>query len=103
MPAQCRVLGSPLLGRAQDTPFLGFGGIPRAKGTAASADGLVIEFERADAVEDIMTQARGPRIGLMERHECAIPRRVHEHEGGDCLCQRRALHCIGCARLSASG
>jgi len=37
-------------------------GIPRAKGAAARADGLVIEFERADAVEDIMAEARGPRI-----------------------------------------
>jgi len=26
-----------------------------------------------------------------------------EHEGGECLCRRRALHCVGCARLSASG
>ena len=65
MPAQCRVLGLPLLGRARDTPFLGFGGIPRAKGTAASADGLVIEFERANAVEDIMMEARGPRGGIL--------------------------------------
>jgi len=52
----------------------GVRGIPRAKGTSARADGLVIEFERADAVEDIMTEARGPRIGLMARHECAMPR-----------------------------
>jgi hypothetical protein len=44
------------------------------KGTAARADGLVIKFERADAVEDIMTKARGPRIGLMAWHECAMPR-----------------------------
>ena len=49
-------------------------GIPRLKGTAARADGLVIKFERADAVEDIMTKARGPRIGLMAWHECAMPR-----------------------------
>ena len=35
---------------------------------------MVIKFERADAVEDIMTEARGPRIGLMARHECAMPR-----------------------------
>jgi len=49
-------------------------GIPRSKGTAARADGLVIKFERADAVEDIMTEARGPRIGLMARHKCAMPR-----------------------------
>ena len=34
---------------------------------------MVIKFERADAVEDIMTEARGP-IGLMVRHECAMPR-----------------------------
>jgi len=34
----------------------------------------MIEFERADAVEDIMTEAKGPRIGLMARHECAMPR-----------------------------
>jgi len=41
----------------------GVRGIPRAKGAAARADGLVIEFERADAaVEDIMMEARGPRI-----------------------------------------
>ena len=31
-------------------------GIPRSKGTAARADGLVIKFERADAV-DIKSQA----------------------------------------------
>jgi len=31
-------------------------------------------FERADAVEDIMTDARDPRIGLNARHECAMPR-----------------------------
>ena len=48
--------------------------IPRLKGTAARADGLVIKFERANAVEDIMTKARGPRIGLMAWHECAMPR-----------------------------
>ena len=36
---------------------------------------MVIKFEWADAVEDIMTEpARGPRIGLMARHECAMPR-----------------------------
>jgi len=52
----------------------GVRGISRAKGAAARADGLVIEFERADAVEDIMTKARGPRIGLMARHECAMTR-----------------------------
>jgi len=52
----------------------GVRGIPRSKGTAARADGLVIKFERADAVEDIMTEARGPRIGLMVRHEYAMPR-----------------------------
>ena len=52
----------------------GVRGIPRSKGTAARADGLVIKFERADAVEDIMTEARGPRIGLMAWHECAMPR-----------------------------
>ena len=52
----------------------GVRGISRSKGTAARADGLVIKFERADAVEDIMTEARGPRIGLMARHECAMPR-----------------------------
>jgi len=46
----------------------------RLKGTAARANGLVIKFERADAVEDIMTEVRGPRIGLMVRHECAMPR-----------------------------
>ena len=44
------------------------------KGTAARADGLVIKFERVDAVENIMTEARGPRIGLMARHKCAMPR-----------------------------
>jgi len=52
----------------------GVRGIPRSKGTAARADGLVIKFERADAVEDIMTEARDPRIGLMARRECAMPR-----------------------------
>jgi len=52
----------------------GVRGISRAKGAAARVDGLVIEFERANAVEDIMTEARGPRIGLMARHECAVPR-----------------------------
>jgi len=52
----------------------GVRGISRAKGTAARADGLVIEFERADAVEDVKTEIRGPRIRLMARHQCAIPR-----------------------------
>jgi len=52
----------------------GVWGIPRAKGTAARADGLVTEFERADAVLDLMTETRGPRIGLMARHECAMLR-----------------------------
>ena len=47
----------------------GVWGIPRLKGTAARADGLVIKFEGADAVEHIMTKARGPRIGLMAWHE----------------------------------
>jgi len=49
-------------------------GIPRSKGTAARADGLVIKFERDNAVEDIMMEARGPHIGLMARHEFAMPR-----------------------------
>jgi len=44
------------------------------KGTAARADGLVIKFKRAGAVEDIMTKARGPCIGLMAWHECDMPR-----------------------------
>jgi len=35
---------------------------------------LVIKFERANVVGDIMTEARGPPIGLMVRHECAMPR-----------------------------
>jgi len=48
--------------------------IPESKGTTARADDLVIEVERADAVEDIMTEAKGPRVGLMVRHECAMPR-----------------------------
>ena len=52
----------------------GVRGIPRSKGTAARADGLLIKFERADAVEEIITETRGPRIGLMVRHECAMPR-----------------------------
>ena len=52
----------------------GVQGIPRSKGTAARADGLVIKFERANAFEDIMTEARGPCIGLMAQHECAMPR-----------------------------
>jgi hypothetical protein len=34
----------------------------------------VTEFERAAAVEDIMTEARGPRIGLMARYEFDTPR-----------------------------
>ena len=38
----------------------GVRGIPRSKGTAASDDGLVIKFERA--------------VGLMARHESAMPR-----------------------------
>jgi len=52
----------------------GVQGIPRSKGNTTRADGLVMKFERANAVEDIMTEARGPRIGLMARHECAMPR-----------------------------
>jgi len=52
----------------------GVWGISRLKGTAARSDGLVIEFERANVVEDIMTEARGPRIGLMASHTCAMPR-----------------------------
>ena len=55
----------------------GVRGIPRSKGTAARAVGLVIKFERANAVEDIMTEARGPPIGLMVQHECAMPSRHH--------------------------
>jgi len=63
------------IARASTTYALsGVRGIPRSKGTASRADGLVVKFERADAVEDIMTEARGPRIGLMVRHECAMPR-----------------------------
>ena len=34
----------------------------------------MIKFERADAVEDIVTETRGPRIGLRARHKCAMPR-----------------------------
>ena len=34
----------------------------------------MIKFERADAVGDILTEARDPRIGLMARHECVMPR-----------------------------
>jgi len=52
----------------------GVRGNPRLKGTVARADGLVIKFERADAVEDIMPEARNPHIGLMSLHECAMPR-----------------------------
>jgi len=74
MPVQCRILGSPLLGRARDTLPLRARDISRAKGTADRADGLVIEFERANVVEDILTEARGSRIGLMALHECAMPR-----------------------------
>ena len=79
------MLGSPLLGRAELSPHLlgdastvssawiaiarasarcalsGVRGIPRAKGTAARADGLATKFWRADAVEDIMTEAKGSR------------------------------------------
>jgi len=54
--------------------FSGIRGIPKPKGTAVRADGLIIKFERANAVEDIMTEARGPANGLMMRHECAMPR-----------------------------
>ena len=53
--------------------FSGIRGIPKPKGTAVRADGLIIKFERANAVEDIMTEARGPANGLMMRH-CAMPR-----------------------------
>jgi len=52
----------------------GVRGISRAKGTAARTDGLVIEFGRPDAVEVIMTEAKGPCTGLMARYECAMPR-----------------------------
>ena len=40
----------------------GVRGIPKSESPAARADGLVIKFERVDAVEDIMTEARSPRI-----------------------------------------
>ena len=63
------------IARASATYTLsGVRGTLRSKGTAARADGLMIKFERADAVKDIMTEARDPRIGLMARHECAMPR-----------------------------
>jgi len=45
--------------------------IPESKGTTARADDLVIEVERADAVEDIMTEAKAL---VLVRHECAMPR-----------------------------
>ena len=48
--------------------------ILRAKGTVARGDGLVTKFGRPDAVDDIMTEAKGPRTGLMARYECAMPR-----------------------------
>ena len=88
----------------------GVRGIPRAKGTAARADGLVTEFERVAAVEDIMTEARSPRIGLMARYESATPKAGSAGtraqsvfvEGSECLCRRRALHRVGCARPSLS-
>jgi len=71
---------------ARASPSYSFSGvrdIPRSKGTAARADGLVIKFERADAVEDIMTKARGlthgaARVFYAKGWEC-------EHEGGECL------------------
>ena len=53
-------------GEREIRPFWGSG--------HSEIEGLVIKFKRADAVEDIMTEARGPRIGLMARHECAVPR-----------------------------
>ena len=52
----------------------GVRGIPRTKGTAGWAVGLVTEFWRATAVEDIMTEAKGFRTGLMAWYECAMPR-----------------------------
>jgi len=54
--------GITIAGASTRYALSGVRGIPRAKGAAARADGLVIEFERADALEDIMTETRGPRI-----------------------------------------
>jgi len=34
----------------------------------------VTEFERVDAVEDIMTEAKGPCSGLMAQYKYAMPR-----------------------------
>jgi len=59
----------------------GVRGISRAKGTAARADGLVTEFGRPDAVENIMTEAKGPCTGLLERYECTMPRAESTSKG----------------------
>ena len=72
-------------------------------GTAARADGLVIKFERAHAVEDIMTEARGPRIGLMAQHECAMTRAGSASTRAQNVFVDGELFTVGCARLPASG
>jgi len=42
----------------------GVRGISRAKGTAARDEGLMTESGRPNAVEDILTEAKGPRTRL---------------------------------------
>jgi len=64
----------------------GVRGIPRAKGTAARVDGLVTEFERADAVEDIMTGGQRPSYWThCAPRVCDAKGWEREHEGGECL------------------
>jgi len=81
MPVPSRVLGSTLLGRARYTPFLGFGAFRERRALLPGADGLVTEFGRPDAVEDIMTEAKGPRTGLLKRYECTMPRAESTSKG----------------------
>ena len=57
------------------------------KSTAARADGLVIKFERADAVEDIMTKAGGPRHRSSSRRE----RGAHRRGGREALLARGGI------------
>ena len=65
MPAQSLSVSSAWITIARASAryaLSGVRGIKRAKGAAARADGLVIEYERADVIEDTMTEARGPGI-----------------------------------------
>ena len=75
----------------------GIQGIPRTKGAAARADGLVIKFERADAVEDIMTEARGPR---MPRAGSAGTRAKSVFVDEELFTVLAALVCVHLVRLS---